>query len=117
MWQKQANKTSEQTERISIYSIITLPILYSTSFVDNLILYISHKEFYPGILLSLKDIIVSAVAIVVCSITLFFLVKCNKKAFNITVGILITGVCYVYVLEGNLILITLDKAIISYRIT
>lgn len=114
MWKAEIKKNIPSTSNyFHRYTIIAFPIIYCTAFIDSVISYICKLQFIPGVGYKYTDIIFSLLIIMVCTVVMVMMIKCNKNVFNIVVCIMITALCYVYSLETNALSIPLEKCVIS----
>ena len=114
MWQAEVSKNLYSSNYFNKYIIITFPMLFCTAFVDNLFSYIFKVPFLPGVFFKYTDVLLTFISILVCTAIMVLLIKFNKRALNIAVCVLVIGLCYVYSIEGNALVMSLDKCVISY---
>ncbi len=116
MWKKGLSEQMDAGyKKTTKFLFIYFILFYSTSLLESLVSYIFKLEFYPGVKVTYKDIILPLVCVIICTTFMLLMKKCNNSntALRIIMCVGITIICYPYVLESNLSIMPVDKAIIS----
>jgi ABC-type uncharacterized transport system permease subunit len=117
MWRKGLSEQMDAGyKKTTKFMFIYFILFYSTSLLESVVSYICKLEFYPGVKVTYKDIIFPFACVIVCTTFMLLMKKCNNSntALRIVMCVAITIICYPYVLESNLTIMPIDKAIISY---
>ena len=115
MWKQEVRNTTEKKIiGFNKYSIIAIPILLSTSFLDDFISYFTRTPFFPGFCAGFMSLIVDSIIMIVTIVIIVLVIRLQNAKFNTIFGSIGSLACYIYSLESNMTNMSLDKAIISY---
>lgn len=112
MWQ--IPTSSLKSKILSKFTIICFPILYCTTLFDDVISYFANIAFYRDFKVTYLNILIDLASVMVLTTIIVVLIKCNKKAFNISFSIIASLFVFVYVYESNLSTMELYQTVISY---
>ena len=97
------------------FMLIYFILFYSTGLLDSIISVSFKLQFYPGVAVTYKEIILSLASVLICTTFLLLMKKCNSSnvPLRVIMCVMVTLICYPYVLESNLSYSPIDKAVIS----
>ena len=115
MWQLAiTNNRTVSSRFFNLFSLIILPMLYTSGLIDSLVAYLAKLDFLPHVPSTLTGVLFSIPPPVLYSILVALHMKFNNRILYLISGILICPICYILPFEIDISYMPINYTIIAY---